>query len=117
MTPIYEQIAAQIRKQIEQGILASQECLPSVRSVAKDCHISALTVKKAYDLLEEEGLVSTVHGKGTFVNSVNKTFLEEQTRRSVEEMLEKAVQQARQAGIPRPDFEEMFSLLMDEYES
>ena len=50
MTPIYEQIADQIRVQIKEQILKPQELLPSVRSCARDCHISALTVKKAYDL-------------------------------------------------------------------
>lgn len=50
MIPIYEQIAEQIRSQIRNGQLKSEEPLPSVRSLAKDFRISALTAKKAYDL-------------------------------------------------------------------
>ena len=41
-----------------------RQMLPSVRTLAKELKISALTVKKAYDFLEEEGFVVTVHGKG-----------------------------------------------------
>ena len=54
MQPIYEQIVEQIKGAIIQEKLRSEERLPSVRNLAEDLHISALTVKKAYDLLEEE---------------------------------------------------------------
>ena len=53
MDPIYEQIIAQIKAQIIDGTLEKGAVLPSVRALAKDLKISALTVKKAYDLLEE----------------------------------------------------------------
>ena len=56
MQPIYEQIVEQIKSQIAQQELAEGTPLPSVRGLAKDLKISALTVKKAYDFLEQEGL-------------------------------------------------------------
>ena len=58
MVPIYEQIVEQIRTRILQGELLPDTMLPSVRSLASELKISALTVKKAYDHLEEEGLIS-----------------------------------------------------------
>ena len=67
MTPIYEQLTTQIKSLVIDGKLAAGEALPSVRSLAAELKISALTVKKAYDRLEEEGLIVTVHGKGSFV--------------------------------------------------
>ena len=67
MEPIYEQIVRQIRGQIIEGSLKENELLPSVRALSRELKISALTVKKAYDLLDEEGLIVTVHGKGSFV--------------------------------------------------
>ena len=77
MIPIYEQIVDQIKKQINNHTLKENDALPSVRSLAKELQISALTVKKAYDFLENEGLTKTIHGKGTFVLAVNKDLLEE----------------------------------------
>lgn len=63
MTPIYEQIVSQIRADIINGDMAPGTALPSVRMLSRELKISALTVKKAYDYLEEEGLVHTVHGR------------------------------------------------------
>ena len=67
MIPIYEQITAQIKASVMDGILKADDALPSVRSLSKELKISALTVKKAYDRLEEEGFVVTIHGKGSFI--------------------------------------------------
>ena len=78
MQPIYEQIAGQIKKKIMHGELKEDTALPSVRTFAKELKVSALTVKKAYDALEEEGFIITVHGKGGFVAcAYQETMLEE----------------------------------------
>ena len=83
MTPIYEQVVDQIKTMIRKGELKENDQLPSVRTLSKELKISALTVKKAYDNLEEEGFVVTVHGKGTYVSANNRELLlEEQKRKS-----------------------------------
>lgn len=69
MEPIYEQLSRQFRALISTGQMKEGEPLPSVRALAKELRISALTVKKAYDDLEQAGFVRTVHGKGSFVSS------------------------------------------------
>ena len=53
MQPIYEQICTQIKNKILSGELKQEEMLPSVRTFAKELRVSALTVKKAYDALEQ----------------------------------------------------------------
>lgn len=58
MVPIYEQLMEQIKSDIIQSELKEGEALPSVRTLAGELRISALTVKKAYDKLEEEGFVT-----------------------------------------------------------
>ena len=63
--PIYEQIVEQIKDSIVKGRLKENDMLPSVRSLSKEIRVSALTVKKAYDELEQEGFIITVHGKGS----------------------------------------------------
>ena len=84
MIPIYEQLMDQIKAQILSGELKDNEALPSVRSLSGELKISALTVKKAYDKLEEEGFVTTIHGKGTFVSAVDKQLALEARKKAVE---------------------------------
>ena len=99
MEPIYEQIIAQIKAGIINGTLVSGEALPSVRALSRDLKISALTVKKAYDSLESEGMVVTVHGKGSFIAATNQELLMEERRRELEKKLEAAVRKARIGGL------------------
>ena len=91
MVPIYEQIIDQIKSAIIRGELQPDTVLPSVRSLSKELKISALTVKKAYDNLEEEGFTVTVHGKGTYVAATNKNVMREEQLKEVEHDLEQAV--------------------------
>ena len=113
MIPIYEQTVDQIKKQINDHILQENDPLPFVRLLSKELRISALTVKIAYDTLDEEGLTKTIHGKGTFVLAVNKDLLEE-AKKEIEEYLEKALQKAKQSGVSHKEVKELLELLMEE---
>ena len=114
MVPIYEQIMDQIKAQITAGDLRENDILPSVRTLAKDLKISALTVKKAYDNLEQEGYTVTVHGKGTYVAAANTERLQEEQRREVESDLEKAVEKGRRCGLKDEEIRELFELIMED---
>ncbi|WP_420369048.1 GntR family transcriptional regulator [Curtobacterium sp. L1-20] len=65
--PPYEQVRSQIAAQITAGYLVDGERLPSVRGLADELGLAAGTVAKAYQLLEESGLVHTARGAGTRV--------------------------------------------------
>ncbi len=112
MIPIYQQIVEQIKLLIRDGKAAENEPLPSVRSLSKDLKISALTVKKAYDQLEEEGFVKTVHGKGTFISVANKSLLMEEKLKEIEADFELAIQKGLLFGIKREELREMFDILL-----
>lgn len=114
MTPIYEQLVDQIKTQIRNGELKENDGLPSVRSLSKDLKISALTVKKAYDYLEEEGFTVTVHGKGTYVTNVKSELLLEEQKKEIEADLEMAIQKGRRCGISDEEIKDLFNLLMEE---
>lgn len=114
MVPIYEQIMDQIKAQITAGDLRENDILPSVRTLAKDLKISALTVKKAYDNLEQEGYTVTVHGKGTYVAAANTERILEDRRREVESDLEKAVEKGRRCGLKDEEIRELFDLIMED---
>lgn len=65
--PIYEQVYGQIASQIVNGAIEPGSCLPSIRTVARELRISVITVKSAWEMLENEGLIYTRAGKGCFV--------------------------------------------------
>ena len=65
--PIYTQIADGFRAQINAGVLRPEEKLPSVRELAVQLSINPNTIQRAYRLLEAEGWIATVPGKGCFV--------------------------------------------------
>lgn len=114
MVPIYEQVVEQIKRDIISGELKEQDPLPSVRGLSGTLKISALTVKKAYDKLEEEGFVVTVHGKGTFVASTNQALAMEARRKAVEDDLTRALEKARAVGMTTEEIREMFEFLLEE---
>jgi len=113
MVPIYEQIMDQIKLLIRNGELKENDNLPSVRALSKELKISALTVKKAYDALEEEGYTVTVHGKGTYVAAVNSELLLEEQKKEVEADLEAAIQKGRRCGISDEDIRNLFELILE----
>lgn len=114
MVPIYEQLMEQIKSDIIQSVLSEGEALPSVRTFAGELRISALTVKKAYDKLEEEGFVTTVHGKGTYVSASDKQLAAEARRRVVEEDFDKAIDRALSIGMEKDEITELVQLLLVE---
>ena len=114
MVPIYEQILEQIKAQIISGELKENDLLPSVRAMAKELKISALTVKRAYDNLEEEGMTRTVHGKGTYVTASNQELLQEERRREVEADMEAVVMKGRRSGMTDEELREVFELILEE---
>ena len=113
MVPICEQIVDQMKTLIRKRELKENDILPSVRSLSKELKISALTVKKAYDTLEEEGFTVTVHGKGTYVASINAEFLLEEQKKELEADLENAIQKGRRCGISDEDIRSLFELILE----
>ena len=111
--PIYEQITTQIKDSIVSGGLAAGDQLPSIRALANDLGISAITTKRAYADLEATGFIETVQGKGCFVAGVNREFLREERLRRVEELLVQAAREARAAGVSTSELREMFDLVVE----
>lgn len=114
MVPIYEQLMEQIKSDIIQSELKEGEALPSVRTLAGELRISALTVKKAYDKLEEEGFVTTVHGKGTYVSASDKQLALEARQKAVEDDFDKVIDRALSMGMKKKEISEVVKLILDE---
>ncbi len=116
MTPIYEQLVDQIKNEIISGSLAENEVLPSVRALSAELRISALTVKKAYDRLENDGFVVTVHGKGTYVAAADRQLALEARRKTVEDAFASAVQKAGAVGFSKDEILEIVKIMLEDYE-
>lgn len=112
--PIYEQIYTQIKNNIINGTLKENEALPSIRSLAKDLHISVITTKRAYDELEHEGFIYTVASKGCFVAAKNAELLREENLRKIEEHLQQISSLATSCGLGRKEIIEMFNVISEE---
>ena len=106
MEPIYEQIVAQIKAEVIEGRMTAGDALPSVRALSRELKISALTVKKAYDNLEEEGLIVTVHGKGSFIAAANQEYNNSQMFHVMDEAEEHGEKIAEAAERNKPKTEE-----------
>ena len=96
------------------GTLKEEEMLPSVRVLSKELRVSALTVKKAYDALEQEGFVVTVHGKGSFVTCANQELMMEEKRREVEADMEAAIRKGKSCGMNNEEITQLFHILLEE---
>lgn len=97
--PIYEQIEEQIRAQILDGKILENEQMPSIRQLARDLKISVITTTRVYNDLSDEGFIISVAGKGYFVAPRNNELLRERMLCEMEDGLEKAVVNGRNAGL------------------
>lgn len=108
--PIYQQIRDQIVVGIAQGVLSPGEKLPTVRSLADEAGVNMMTVSKAYQLLKQEGYITTDRRSGTVVSARQVTqTVSEQTRKR----LELALSELRVAGWSR---EQALDLCRELYE-
>ena len=69
---LQSQISRQIRAKILAGELAAGEVLPSIRGLARDVHVSVITVQRGYEQLERDGLIHSRRGKGFFVSEIQE---------------------------------------------
>ena len=112
--PLYEQIQTQIKSQILNGSLQAGDGLPSIRNLAKELKVSIITTKRAYEVLEKDGFIETVIGKGTFVSNQNTERLKEITLYNLENKLEEIIKQAKSAGITLEEGLEIFKSIYED---
>ena len=111
--PIYEQIERQIKDMIVSGELKEGELLPSIRALAADSKISVITVKRAYEDLEKEGMIYSVQGKGFYVDNPDLQYMKEKKTLGLEEKLADWVKEAKTSGLSKEEAEDMISILWE----
>jgi GntR family transcriptional regulator len=113
-TPLYEQIVCQIKRLILEGKLKQGEIIPSIRLMAKELKVSIITVKRAYEELEQEGFVQTTPGKGTYVSLNNMERLKEIQMSQIENKLEEAIIAAKSIGMSLEEIKERLEIIYEE---
>lgn len=112
--PIYQQIKNAIIDAITNDELKENDVLPSIRNLAKDLRISILTVKKAYDELEQSAYIKTVQGKGTFVTSRNSELIREKQLKLIESHIDQIVNISKISKISKEEIIDMFNYIYNE---
>ena len=109
---IYQQIYEQISIQIIEGLLKPDEPLPSIRVTAKALEISVITVKKAYELLELNGYIYTIKGKGSYVKRHTPEALNLKRYETVKRILKEAMDACKEFSLSE---EEVVSIVKQLY--
>ena len=111
--PIYEQLKEQLRWQITMGFLAPDEPLPSVRSLGTELGINPNTIQKAYREMEQEGLIYSQPGRGSFVTPRTGEQRMKQQEKHLD-LLAGDIRKAREMGIRREALEALVESLYEE---
>lgn len=112
--PIYEQIKMQIQRNILCGELRAGDVMPSIRTLAKDLRVSVITIKKAYEELEREKLITSHVGKGSFVAQHTDTLLAEKRRYIIETQLKNVIQESCKLGVSWDELRNILERLIQE---
>lgn len=97
--PGYNQIAEQIQQEIASGRLQPGDQLPTVRALASDLRINFNTVARAYRILDEMGIISTQHGRGTFIIEQSSPEMTERLRQeSLEALARRYLEETSRLG-------------------
>jgi len=113
---LYQQIVDGLKRQVSEGRLPPGTALPSFRVLAEDLLVSVITVKRAYEELEREGLVYRRQGLGTFVAEAAQDRSRDVKTERARELLQTAVREASEAGLAARDIVELLHSVLDERE-
>ncbi|GIP34823.1 GntR family transcriptional regulator [Paenibacillus sp. J2TS4] len=112
--PLYHQIKEQLRAMILSGNLPEGILLPSIREFAADLSCSVITIRRVYQDLEQEGLLYTRQGTGTFVAKVGYVQRERFRNAAVYEAFRNAVETGRQVNCTDEEMREILNSLLEE---
>jgi GntR family transcriptional regulator len=107
-SPIYEQIARQIKYAVAEGTLIPGQLVPSVRELAKSAAINPNTVQRAYLDLQNDEVIEPLRGRGMVVCSGAKRRCVSDRQVQLRERLEGLVREAIQSGLEADQLQKMF---------
>jgi GntR family transcriptional regulator len=96
---LYQQIVDRLKREVSEGRLKPGAALPSFRQLAEDLLVSVITVKRAYEELEREGIIYRRQGLGTFVSERGLDRSREAKLSAAEALLREGFREAAEAGL------------------
>jgi len=112
--PLYRQIIEGIKRELSDGRLDPGAALPSFRALAEDLLVSVITVKRAYEDLEKEGIIFRKQGLGTFVSENGAARSREVKRNQAESLLRSALREGQEAGLSPRELEAVVKRILHE---
>ncbi len=104
---LYQQIVDGLRREVSEGRLKPGTTLPSFRTLAEDLLVSVITVKRAYEELEREGIIYRRQGLGTFVADHGFARSREAKLTTARELFRQAAREAAEAGLKPAEITEL----------
>jgi GntR family transcriptional regulator len=114
---LYQQIVDGIKREISEGRLGPGTALPSFRQFAEDLLVSVITVKRAYEELEREGIVYRRQGLGTFVAERGDDRSRETKLVTAKELLRAGFREAAETGLDGADLANLAQEILRENHS
>ncbi|NLX02580.1 MAG: GntR family transcriptional regulator [Syntrophomonadaceae bacterium] len=115
-TPIYQQVVDGVKELVARGILVPGERMPTVRELAVELSLNPNTIAKAYQRLEQEGIIETMRSRGTFVAGRTEVLDMEAVREQLAGLVEKVLVEAYHLGLNRKDIKQLFEESLDNWE-
>jgi GntR family transcriptional regulator len=106
--PLHAQISRQVRARILAAELTGDDPLPSIRTLAREHRVSVITVQRAYEDLEREGLIRSRPGKGFFVSAIPQERKQGMAQERFEEALARLVADSSAEGLEDAQIREVF---------
>ena len=112
--PLYEQIAHQVLELIEAGVLKPGDQLPTIRELAAKLNINFNTVARAYRILDQGEIISTQHGRGTFIleQKDNKGFRKHKAE-NIEDLTKFYIRKATYLGFNPEEIRTCFESMVE----
>jgi GntR family transcriptional regulator len=111
--PLREQLMQQIRELILSGTLEEHFRLPSIRARAREQGVGVVTVQRAFEDLEREGMVHARQGKGYFVAPIDQARRRSLAREQATSRLERPLSEARAMGLADEQIVELVQTLLE----
>lgn len=97
--PLYMQIARQVEQMVANGLLQVGDQLPTVRELATELRINFNTVARAYHVLDDQGLISTQRGRGTYIwEQPTEEMMQKLKQKTLEELAQRFLDESQNLG-------------------
>ena len=105
--PVYRQLYEEILSQVISGELKGGTALPPIRTVSKELGVSVITVRSAWEALENDGIIFTKAGSGCFTASADDEAIKKLRAKAVSEQIKALVETARKLGFKDRELAEL----------